>query len=177
VPGYQIERVGPPTSMQLAVSGYSNVPPAQPPTMAAMPMLQCAGVFTLHLDEGWNVTGTPGKFYELTRPREDAALHISVYERRPVPLAAAEPQSLMASFVANLKPDERVQIRVLPESDAQIRAVAACTATDASGKVFAWLIFLILWKSHFLMCSGNGPPGAALLTEAEMLFASIAPTE
>jgi hypothetical protein len=141
-------------------------------------MLECAGIFTLHLEEGWKVTGAPGKFYELTRPREDAALHISVYERRPVPLSTAEAQSLMARFVANLKPDEQVRIRVLPESDAQIRAVATCTVTDAeSGKVVAWLIFLILWKSHFLMCSSNGPPAAPLLRAAELLFASIAPTD
>ncbi|MGH9122740.1 MAG: hypothetical protein ACRDYC_12505 [Acidimicrobiales bacterium] len=37
-----------------------------------MAMLECPGVFTLVLEGEWTVTGTPGRFYELTRAGSDA---------------------------------------------------------------------------------------------------------
>lgn len=64
-------------------------------------------------------------------------------------------------------------MRLLAEDEDQHRAVSHCCAPaeDAEG-MQEWLVFLVLWRKTFLMCSCNAAPGAPILGEAEMMFAS-----
>jgi len=142
-------------------------------------MLDHDGVFTLHLEEGWRVTGGAGPpTYELQHPAKDGAMHISVYYRYPAPITGSEAQEAMTRFLDSIKPTGQVAIRVLPETESQCRAVAKCTTADPeSGQEYNWVIFMIFWKNNFLLCTCNAHPGSGMVDEAEMLFASIAPAE
>lgn len=105
-------------------------------------------------------------------------MHISVYDRQPAPITASEAQVAMRRFLDSIKPKGEVEVRVLPESDSQCRAVAKCSTTNsADGKDYDWVVFMIFWKKNFLLCTCNATPGSTTVNEAEMLFASIAPVE
>ena len=141
-----------------------------------MPTLECPGVFSLVLPDGWQVTGVPGKRYELTPSTSEDSLQISVYDRRAAPITEAEARDLMARFLNSLLPNEAVDMQVIVEDDTQCRAVARCSANDRqSGEQFAWLVFLVLWKTNCLMCTCTASPDSIMINEAELLFASIAP--
>lgn len=141
-----------------------------------MPMLECPNVFSLCVPEGWNVTGEHGKFYELVPPQGGGALHISVYQRIEAPITKAEALDRLSRFLDNLTVVDGGDIVVLAESDAQHRAVSRSRTVDPeNGNEFGFLAFLVLWKSHVLICSCTAAPESALLDEAEHLFASIAP--
>lgn len=130
----------------------------------------------MHVPEGWSVTGTPGRRYELTRENEDGALHISVYERTAAPLTTTEAVDLMNRFLGTLAPVDPVEIRVLLEGREQVRTVARCTSLDSeTGDRFDWLVLLVLWPRSFLLCSSTSSVGSSLSDEAEMMFAAIAP--
>jgi hypothetical protein len=139
-------------------------------------MLECPKVFSLFLPDGWSVTGQPGKFYELIPPQGGGALHISVYQRLEAPITKGEALDRMSHLLGNLTVVDTGDIVVLAESDAQHRAVSRSRTLDPeNGKEFGFLAFLVLWKSHVLICSCTAEPESALLDEAELLFASIAP--
>lgn len=142
-------------------------------------MLEHDGVFTLHLDEGWKVTSAGGPLsYELLHSAKDGAMHISVYDRRPAPITGSEAEEEMKRFLDTIKPNGRVEVRVLPESDSQCRAVAKCMTTDPdSGQEYKWVVSMIFWKKNFLLCTCNAPLESPMVAEAELLFASIAPVD
>ncbi len=117
--------------------------------------------------EGWGATSSAG-IYELTRLEDGAAAHVSVYGRRDSPLSEDEARHLIGQFVERLSPAGEVAVAVLPESVDQHRAVARCSDGE-----YDWLVFLVLWREHFLMCSCTAAPGSSVLAEAEMMFASI----
>lgn len=144
-----------------------------------MPTLECPGVFSLVLPEGWSVTGEHGKRYELLRPSHSSgALHISIYQRNGTPVTEAEAHDLLSRFLDNLTVTDGGEVLILAESDAQHRAVSRSRTLDPeSGNEFGVLAFLVLWKSHFLICTCTDEPDSPLLDEAEQLFASIAPAE
>jgi hypothetical protein len=136
------------------------------------------GKFSMLVPDGWHVTGTPDEFYELTRPPDDGALHISVYERNGSATSKEEALQLVKVFLDRLKPTESTSVMVLAESDEQHRAVCRCVAANPDrGDLFDWLVFLVLWKPAFLMCSCTAPRGSSMVSDAEQMFATIFPPE
>lgn len=134
---------------------------------ARMPMLEVEGVFTMLVPDGWTATLSDGT-YELTRSGHDGAAHVSVYNRADTPVSADEAHDLIGRFLATISPDGEARVVVLPESEDQHRAVARC-----SDGTLDWLVFLVLWRKQFLMCSCTASPGSSILSDAEEMFATI----
>ncbi len=140
-----------------------------------MPVLECPGVFAMLVPDGWTATAISDLKYELTRAGDSGAAHVSVYKRHRAPITGAEARDLVTRFVTRICPGNAVKVAVLAENDEQHRAVARCRSTSNTGESFDWLVFLVLWRQHFLMCSCTADPGSDLLGESEMMFASIHP--
>jgi hypothetical protein len=140
-----------------------------------MSLLEIPGTFTMPVPDGqgWAVT-QQGNLYELTRPRDDAALHISVYKRGGSVLGDDEASGLLSKFIASADAPPDVLVRVLKESRTQHRAVVRFL-TSHDDSTFEMLSFLVLWRSRMLLCSCTASPGSAVLDEAEQMFASISP--
>ncbi|MEV0286467.1 MULTISPECIES: hypothetical protein [unclassified Kribbella] len=136
-----------------------------------MPMLEVPGTFTMLVPEGWNAS-QDGRTYELTRPGEDGAVHVSVYDRDGSPLGEDEAGRLASRFIERAVVSDSVAVTVLKEDQSQHRAVARFTS-DGDGSAYAWLVFLVLWRERFLICSCNAVPDSSLLDEAERMFATI----
>lgn len=134
-------------------------------------MLEVEGVFTMLVPEGWSATWSDGT-YELTRSGDDGVAHVSVYNRADAPVSADEAHALIGRFLGRISPDVEPHVVVLPESEDQHRAVARC-----SDGPLDWLVFLVLWRRHFMICSCTASPGSPILTEAEVMFATIHPPE
>jgi hypothetical protein len=138
-----------------------------------VPVLECPGVFAMPVPDGWTATGTSDLKYELLREGDSGAVHVSVYKRNGGPLADDEAHGLISRFVSRITAGHAVDVVVVAESDEQHRAVARCQQTDDGGSTFDWLVLLVLWKQHLIMCSCTADPGSPLLDEAETMFASI----
>jgi hypothetical protein len=138
-----------------------------------MSLLEVAGIFTMLVpdDKGWQVTGADRAF-ELTRPGDDGALHISVYERDGSALSDEAAAGLLDRFISTIGPELNTIPVVMKESSHQHRAVARFTASD-QGASYSWLAFLILWRKRFLICSCAAGLDSRLPDEAEQMFASI----
>jgi hypothetical protein len=141
-----------------------------------MSMLEIPGSFTMLVPDrrGWAVT-KQGRGYELTRPDdENAALHISVYERAGSALGDDEAAELLGHFISTAGGGSDVTPQILRESRSQHRAVARFITTDQDSS-FELLAFLVLWRDRFLLCSCTATPGSPTLEEAEQMFATIFP--
>lgn len=134
---------------------------------APVPMLESPGVFTMLVPEGWSATGFPDGKYELTRAGAAGTANLSVYDRQDAPVTEAEARVLMTGFLAMIKPLSEPDVVVLAEGDDQHRAVARCSDGNSE-----WLVFLVLWRQHFVMCSCTAEPGSPLLAETEKMFAT-----
>jgi len=134
-------------------------------------MLEVPNTFTMIVPDGWSATRNDGT-YELTKPGDDGAAHVSVYDRSGDALGDDEAERVLATFISRTGVGEPPPIRVLRESNSQHRAVATFT-TDWDGQAFSWLAFVVLWRERMLICSCNASPGSTMLGEAEQMFASI----
>jgi hypothetical protein len=140
-----------------------------------MSMLEIPGSFTMLVPDGQRWAATKqGRGYELTRPGDDGALHISVYERDGSALGDDEASGLLGRFIATAGGGQDVTPRLLKESRSQHRAVARFM-TVSENSSFEFLAFLVLWRSRFLVCSCTASPGSPMLDEAEQMFATIFP--
>jgi hypothetical protein len=139
-------------------------------------MLEIPGSFTMLVPDGlgWAVT-KQGRGYELTRPDDDGALHISVYERDGSALGDDDASTLLGRFISTAGGGSDVTLRILKESRSQHRAVARFITTDQDSSSFELLAFLVLWRDRFLLCSCTASPGSPMLEEAEQMFATIFP--
>jgi hypothetical protein len=138
-----------------------------------MPMLEVPGAFTMLVADGWSATQSDGT-YELTRPDDDGAAHVSTYDRRAAPLGDDEAGQVIAEFTKSTGASEPGEIVVLRESKTQHRAVSRFVV-DGEGGPVEWLLFAILWPERLILCSCNGQPGSPLLDDAEQMFATIFP--
>ncbi|TCJ30592.1 hypothetical protein [Nocardioides jejuensis] len=136
-----------------------------------MAMLEVPDVFTMLVPDGWTATRSDGT-YELTRPGDDGAAHVSVYERDGRPLSDEEIDGVVAQFVARTGVSEMPAITVLNEGRSQRRAVTHFTA-EADGQVLGWVVFAVIWPDHLLLCSCTAGPSSPMLAESERMFASI----
>ncbi len=118
--------------------------------------------------QGWKLEMTPDGQYELTRPGETGAAHISVYSRPDSPIGDTEAYDLVAGFLTTISAEGEVMIHVLPEGPDHHRAVARCH----NGR-FHWVVSLALWRQHFALCSCTAGEGSPILTEAETMFATM----
>ena len=138
-----------------------------------MAMLEVPGRFTMLVPDGhgWRVT-QQGSTYELTKPGDEGALHISEFERGGSGLGDDEAAQLLGRFIATMGGTEDAGARVMKESRSQHRAVARFPVVDGASS-FEVLAFLVLWRDRFLMCSCTADAGSAVLDEAEQMFATI----
>jgi hypothetical protein len=140
-----------------------------------MSMFEIPGSFTMLVPDGQGWAATKqGRGYELTRPGDDGALHISAYERDGSALGDDEATTLLGHFIATAGGSADVTPRVLKESRSQHRAVARFITINEDSS-FELLAFLVLWRSRFLVCSCTATPGSLMLDEAEQMFATIFP--
>jgi hypothetical protein len=137
--------------------------------------LECPGIFIAPgVPDGWTASGRPGEFYELEPPGKSAAIHISVYSRNGRPLGDQEARDMLAQFLARVLGATGGQIHVADDGSGQ-RASSRLTTPDESAELQEWLATCIVWPETMLMCSCVASPGHDSLTEAEQMFASIAP--
>jgi len=123
--------------------------------------------------DGWSATRS-GNTYELTREGDDGAAHISVYTRLATRPTDADARQLVDRFLTALHHEGDVDVRVLDEGEEQRRAVARCISLPHDGRDAAdWLVFLVLWPEHSLMCSYVSQPGSGVSSEAEWMFSTI----
>lgn len=134
-------------------------------------MLEVPGSFTMLVPDGWSATRSDGT-YELTRPGDDGAAHVSVYERDGRPLSDEEAEGVLAQFVSRAGTGDLPAITVLDEGRSQRRAVARFTS-DADGQVLGWVAFVVIWPERMLLCSCTAAPSSPMLAEAEQMFATI----
>jgi len=140
-----------------------------------VPALECPGVFIAAVPDGWTASGRPGEFYELQPPGNDAAVHISVYNRDGQPLRDHEARDVLALFLNRALGSAGGEIRALAEGPAQQRAFARLTKATESGELTGWFTACIIWPKSMLICSFAGSPGHSSVAPAERMFASIAP--
>lgn len=140
-----------------------------------VPILESPNVFSMLVPEGWSAMGMGDLKYELTKAGDESgAVHVSGYRRADRPLGEVEARDLVEGFLKGVRPESVGDPRILAESEDQHRAVMACQARDPdTGVEVTFLVFLVLWRTHFILCSCNAPPGSPMLDEAERMFASI----
>jgi hypothetical protein len=139
-------------------------------------MLECPDVFNApFVPDGWTASGRPGQFYQLEPPTNDAAIHISVYERNDGPLKDHEARDALAAFLTKAILTSHGEIRALDEGRKQQRAFSRFIRADEDGEPEEWLTACIIWPRHMLICTFNSAPGHIDLPAAERMFASIAP--
>jgi hypothetical protein len=110
-----------------------------------MRMLECPGVFTMPVPDGWRALGTPGVCYELLPPRGAGAIHVTVFPpppgRTPRP---HEARALLSTFIGQIRPaDPLVVINERAEGPVQ-RAYARFDGTHENGLPAYWFAGTVL---------------------------------
>ena len=142
-----------------------------------MPVLECPGVFSMTVNNGWNArrnTGAPT--YELTCADDTTvAIHISVYSRSDGAIRPTESRELLELSLRTIGAERHGDLRVVPESGGVQRAFVECEGRDPTGgALFYSLVAIALWQQHFVVCSCSTTRRDSLrLREANRMFASI----
>lgn len=136
-----------------------------------MPILEVPNAFTMLVPDGWSATHADGT-YELTRPGDDGAAHVSVYERNGEPLSDDEAADVLRQFISSTGTTQNPEVTVLNEGTGQRRAVARFSSED-EGRTFGWIAFAVIWSERMMLCSCTSAVGSPMLAEAEQMFATI----
>lgn len=138
-----------------------------------MRMLECPGVFTMPVPDGWRALGTPGVCYELLPPRGAGAIHVTVFPRHPAVPRPHEARALLSTFIGQIRPtDPLVVINERAEGPVQ-RACARFPGAHENGLPAYWFAGTVLAPGRFLLCSSTTPPNDPLLDFAERMFARL----
>lgn len=126
------------------------------------------------IPDGWTAISEGGMtFFELQPPSKDAAVHISVYHRNPLPLRPEEAKTLLVKFMGTSPKGGLPRFVIIPDEPDEQRAFARYRARDDAGVVREWFAGCIVWPTAMLLCSCNAVPGTSALGDGERMIASI----
>lgn len=137
-----------------------------------MGILECENVFQLVVPDGWTVTGTPGRSYDLAAPAgQDLAVTISVYDRAAPAFRDKSAADLVLQFAASAGAEFPDSLQVVaPSEKGQERAFVKFAAGERQV-----LGAVLLFDQSAILASTNTAGTQRDFEVGEQLMASIAP--
>jgi len=133
-------------------------------------ILECDGVFQVPLADGWSVTGSPGRTYDLSHSTLDVGVNISVYPRSAV---GDDIDAAVLKFATGTGVDaSTLHVMRVPAKDHS----RAFVRFDVDGR--SWVgAFVFIGDAAVLVTSNSTVGDAAALQAGEVVVASLGPTE